>query len=47
MTLYNSDGTPYKAAGTIQQFDPNNPDLCLFNQWDQESIMQGGSPIYY
>lgn len=47
MALYNSSGTPYKASGTMQQFDPNNPDLCLFNQWDEEIIKQGGSPIYY
>jgi hypothetical protein len=47
MTLYNKDGTPYKAAGNIQQFDPNSPDLCLLNFWDQEAIKQGGSPIFY
>ena len=45
--LRNFDGTPYKAAGSMQQFDPENPDLCLFNQWDQEVIQQGGSPIFY
>jgi hypothetical protein len=45
--LLNSDGTPYKAVGSIQQFDPDNPEHCLFNQWDAEIIRMGGTPIYY
>jgi len=47
MGLLNRDGTPYKASGSIQQFDPNNPMFELFNLWDQEAIQRGGSPIYY
>jgi hypothetical protein len=45
--LLNSCGTPYQAAGSIQQFDPENPELNLFNLWDQEIIQMGGSPIFY
>lgn len=45
--LRNSDGTPYKASGSMQQFDPENPEHCLFNQFDQELIEISGSPIFY
>jgi hypothetical protein len=45
--LLNSDGSPYRAVGSIQQFDPNNPEHYLFNLWDAEIIRMGGSPIYY
>jgi hypothetical protein len=45
--MLNPDGTPYKTAGSLRQFDPNNPQHKLFNLWDQEAIQQGGSPIYY
>ncbi len=47
MPLLNEDGTPYRAAGSLQQFDPESKDHCLFNLWDQEAIRQGGSPIFY
>lgn len=47
MTLFNPDGTPYKLAGTRQQYDPTNPDLELYDLWDQEAIEVGGSPIDY
>jgi len=47
MPLKNNDGTPYTAAGTIQQYDPKNPEHELFNLWDEEAIRMGGSPIYY
>lgn len=47
MPILNPDGTPYKAAGSLQQFDPESPDHCLFNQWDEEIIRIGGSPIFY
>jgi hypothetical protein len=47
MTLRNLDGTPYRTAGSIQQFDPENPEHNLFNLWDQEIIKAGGSPIHY
>jgi hypothetical protein len=45
--LLNQNGQPYTAAGSMQQFDPENPDHCLFNLWDQEAIEIGGSPIFY
>jgi len=47
MAIYNQDGTPYKALGSIQQYNPNSPDLELFDSWDQEIIKQGGSPLIY
>lgn len=45
--LRNQDGTPYKLAGSIQQFDPEAPEHDLFNDWDQEALKRGGSPLYY
>jgi len=47
MALRNPDGTPYKAIGSLQQFDPENPEHKLFNLWDEEIISIGGSPIFY
>lgn len=47
MPIFSSDGTPYQLAGSLQQYDPENPDLKLFNLWDQEAIQIGGSPIWY
>ena len=40
-------GTPYRAVGSVQQFDPANPELNLFHMWDQDIIQMGGSPIFY
>jgi hypothetical protein len=45
--LRNSDGSIFHAVGSMAQFDPENPELCLFNSWDQEAIKIGGSPIFY
>jgi hypothetical protein len=44
-----STGQPYKASGGLRQYQPgvNNPQIQLFNLWDQDAIKQGGSPIYY
>ena len=47
MTLYNPDGTPYKLKGSVQQFDPQSSMFGLFNQWDEEAIQRGGSPLFY
>ena len=47
MALQNADGSPYQAVGSLQQFDPENPEHCLFNLWDQELIEISGSPIFY
>lgn len=45
--LLNPDGTPYQVSGSIQQFDPENPEFCLFNSLDAEMIQNYGSPIFY
>lgn len=46
--IINPDGTPYRTSGTIQQYGTQNlPQLKLFDFWDQQVIMQGGSPLYY
>ena len=47
MGILGNDGKPYKPAGSLQQFDPENTEHCLFNLWDQELIEIGGSPIFY
>lgn len=47
MAIYNQDGTPYKPTGSLTQFDPDNPEHDLFNEWDQEVIEIGGTPIFY
>jgi hypothetical protein len=47
MVIRNADGSPYNVSGSLQQFDPNNPEHCLFNEWDSEVIRIGGSPIFY
>lgn len=41
------DGTPYCVNGSAQQFDPADPNLNLYDIWDQESIERGGIPIFY
>ena len=45
--IRNPDGTPYQPTGSLQQFDPENPEFELFNTWDQEAIQIGGTPIFY
>lgn len=47
MTIKNPDGSAYAPTGTLQQFDPSNPEHDLFNLWDQEVIEIGGTPLYY
>ena len=47
MAIKNPDGSTFNVTGTLQQFDPENPELDLFNVWDQEAIQIGGSPLYY
>jgi len=47
MPLLNSDGTPYRLQGSVQQYDPQNPMFDLFNNWDQEALERGGSPLFY
>ena len=47
MAILNPDGSKFKPTGTLQQFDPENPEHDLFNVWDQEVIEIGGSPLFY
>lgn len=47
MAIKNPDGSTYNPVGSLQQFDPENPEYDLFNLWDQEAIGIGGSPIFY
>lgn len=47
MVIKNPDGTDYRVAGSIQQFDPESPEFDFFNMNDQEAIQMGGSPVFY
>lgn len=47
MAIYNPDGSQHTLNGQFKHFDPQNPEFCLFNDWDQEIIEIGGSPIMY
>lgn len=47
MAIRDSNGKPFTTSGSMQQFDPENPEHCLFNLWDEEVIRIGGSPIFY
>ena len=47
MVIKNKDGSVYKVSGSLQQFDPENPEHDLFNEYDQEIIEITGSPIFY
>lgn len=47
MTIYNTNGLPYVPSGSIQQFDPGNPDTSFLQSVDMEGIHAFGSPIYY
>lgn len=43
----NPDGTPFKVVGSIQQFDPDSPDVELLSSFDAESIRIYGVSIFY
>lgn len=45
--LNDTNGRPYRAIGSLQQFDPENSAHDLFQMWDQEVIKIGGSPLFY
>lgn len=47
MTIRNCDGTPYKLSGSLDMFDPNNPEHFLLNSFDSELIDIAGTPILY
>src|SRR5262245_40779888 len=41
------DGTPYKLSGSLDTFDPLNPEHFLLNSFDSELIEIAGTPILY
>lgn len=45
--IRNPDGSEYKTLGTVQQYGNSASQLKLNDFWDQQIIMQGGSPMYY
>lgn len=47
MTIRNCDGTPYKLSGSLDTFDPTNPEHFLLNSFDSELIEIAGTPILY
>lgn len=47
MVIKNPDGSTFSPTGSLQQFDPSNPEMDLFNSYDQEVIQIGGSPLFY
>lgn len=47
MTIRNCDGTPYKLSGSLDTFDPNNPEHFLLNSFDSELVQIAGTPILY
>ncbi|RDJ35469.1 MAG: hypothetical protein DWQ19_11680 [Crenarchaeota archaeon] len=49
MSLLTPDGRPYKTFGSLQVYQPDaeNPQIKLFNLWDEDTIRSFGSPLYY
>ena len=47
MTIFNTDGTPYKVSGTLRQLIPDSPTHERFQEWDAETIRLGGTPLLY
>src|SRR6516225_12377633 len=47
MTIRNCDGTPFQLSGSLNVFDPTNPDQFLLNSLDSEIIDIAGIPILY
>lgn len=45
--IKNPNGTPYEVSGSLVQYDPNSPNMALYDVWDQDAIKIGGTPIYY
>lgn len=44
--LKNPDGSPFQLSD-LQNYDRDNPEFELINDWDKEVIEIGGSPIFY
>lgn len=47
MTIRKCDGQPYKLSGSLDMFDPTNPEHFLLNSFDAELIEIAGTPILY
>jgi hypothetical protein len=48
MAIKNPDGSAYTFTGSYQQYGTQNlAQLKLLDFWDQQVIMQGGSPLFY
>lgn len=45
--IRNCDGTPYKLSGSLDTYDPNNPEHFLLNSFDSELVQIAGTPILY
>lgn len=45
--IKNCDGTPYKLSGSLDMFDPTNPEHFLLNSFDSELIDIASTPILY
>lgn len=45
--MLGKDGRPYRASGKLQMYNPTDPKHDLFNKWDRDAIMAGGTPVYY
>jgi hypothetical protein len=45
--IRNCDGTPYKLSGSMNTYDPTNPEQFLLNSFDAELIKIAGTPILY
>lgn len=43
--IKNSDGTPYTLGGSLNTFDPQNPDLTLLDDLFLESLQINGVPV--
>ena len=41
------NGQPYKLSGSLNTFDPTNPEQFLLNSFDSELIQIAGTPILY
>ena len=45
--IRNCDGTPYTLSGSLNTFDPTNPEHFLLNSFDAEIVEIAGTPILY
>lgn len=45
--IKNCNGTPYKLTGSLDIYDPTNPEQFLLNSFDAEIVQIAGTPILY